>query len=321
MSKAEREKYEKEEAEKHLKEMEEEALMFDDDNDNDNATATTRGRTTLGSSVFLAEQDWNSEEDDLSEYESDDDDYDIDISRVKLDQGYERESSATAMTESSDAWGSKPSNQRTTEEIETGKDEDYEKDTGTEEQEQDRIFDATKENRMQDKDGLLTGSQITVDHVLTNRRLHAVAYQMTGEEDRMDYEITPGQSGGVWDQSEKVQEKAAATPYINQYHDFEYGPSQYEHAQIRAKNLQYFISNQRTMRQISDGGVTQGGPSSNILLMTDGKPPGHDVTEVQQNYPPQHQGVDRRSWYVRDTKHHYRIDPGNTRRGGEGVKQ
>jgi hypothetical protein len=287
MGKAEREKYEKEEAERHLKEMEEEALLFDDDNENDNATATTKGRTTLGSSVFLAEQDWDSEEDDLSEYESDDDDYDIDISRVKLDQGYERESSATAMTESSDAWGSKPSNQRMTEEIETGNDEDYEKDTGMEEQEQDKEFDATKENRMHDSDGWATGRQTTVDDVLANRRLHAVPDEMTGEEDKMDYETTPDQSEQVRDQSEKVQEKAAVTSYNNQYQDFEYGPSQYEQAQIRAINLQYFISNQRTMRQITDGGVMQGGPSSNVLLLTDGKPPDHDVIELQQNYPPQ----------------------------------
>ena len=281
MGKAEREKYEKEEAEKHLKEMEEEALLFDDDNDNDNATATTRGRTTLGSSVFLAEQDWDSEEDDLSEYESDDDDYDIDISRVKLDQGYERESSATAMTESSDAWGSKPSNQRTTEEIETGKEEDYEEDTGMEEQERDEEAAEAQANTIHDSDGWATERLTTVDDVLANRRLQAVPDEMTGEEDKMDYETTPDLS------SEKVQEKAAATTYNNQYQDSEYGPSQYEHAQIRVKNLQYCISNQRTMRQITDGGVTQGGPSSNILLLTDGKPPGHDGTELQQNYPPQ----------------------------------
>jgi hypothetical protein len=48
----------------------------------------------------MAEEDWDSDEDDLSEYESDDDDYyNIDISRVKLDQGYERESMTKAMTE------------------------------------------------------------------------------------------------------------------------------------------------------------------------------------------------------------------------------
>ena len=57
MGRAEREEYEKEAAEKHLKEMENEALLFDDINNNDDATATTRGRTTLGSSVFLGEED------------------------------------------------------------------------------------------------------------------------------------------------------------------------------------------------------------------------------------------------------------------------
>ena len=45
------------------------------------------------------------------------------------------------------------------------------------------------------------------------------------------------------------------------------------------------------MRLITDGGVTQetsiGSPSTHILLLTDGKSPGHDGTEVQLNYPPQ----------------------------------
>lgn len=41
------------------------------------------------------------------------------------------------------------------------------------------------------------------------------------------------------------------------------------------------------MRQITDGGGTQGEPSPNVLLLTDGRPPGHEVIELQQNYPPQ----------------------------------
>lgn len=285
MGRAEREKYEKEEAEKQLKEMENEAALFDDTNNNDDATATTRGRTTLGSSVFLAEEDWDSEDDDLSEYESEDDDYNIDISRVQLDQAYEK-SSTKDMTEYSDTEDPRPPHQRATEDTELGQDEDYEKDTRMEEQGRDEEAAEAQAN-IHDSDGWSTNRQTTVDDVLANRRLHVFPDEMTGEEDKMDYETTPDQSEQVRDQSKKVQEKAAATPYNNQYHDFEYGPSQYEHAQIRAKNLQYFISNQRTMRQISDGGVTQGGPSSNILLLTDGKPPGHDVTELQQNHPPQ----------------------------------
>ena len=362
MGRAEREKYEKEEAEKQLKEMENEAALFDDTNNNDDATATTRGRTTLGSSVFLAEEDWDSEDDDLSEYESEDDDYNIDISRVQLDQVYEK-SSTKDMTEYSDTEDPRPPHQRATEETELGQDEDYEKDTRMEKQGRDEEAAEAQANTIHDSDGWSTNRQTTVDDVLANRRLHVFPDEMTGEEDKMDYEITPDQSEKVQDQSEKmqekavaildkqlqdfdygpshyerakiaqnyissqstvrritdggitqetstgspsthientpdqseqvqdqsenVQEKAAATPYNNQYHDFEYGPSQYEHAQIRATNLQYFISNQRTMRQISDGGVTQGGPSSNILLLTDGNPPGHDGTEVQQNHPPQ----------------------------------
>ena len=286
MGRAEREKYEKEEAEKQLKEMENEALLFDDNNNNDDATATTRGRTTLGSSVFLAEEDWDSEDDDLSEYESDDDDYNIDISRVQLDQANDR-SSTKDMTDYSDTEDPSHPNQRATEDTEQGQGDDQEKDTIMDEQEREEEAAEAQVNTTQDSDGWATGGQTTVDDVLANRRLSAVPDVMTREDDKMDYETTLDQSEQVRDQSEKVQEKATATPYNNQYQDFEYGPSQYEHAQIRAKNLQYFISNQRTMRQTTEGGVTQGSPSSHILLLTDGKSPCHDVMEVQHNYPPQ----------------------------------
>jgi hypothetical protein len=191
------------------------------------------------------------------------------------------------MTDYSDTEDPSPPNQRATEDSEQGQGDDQEKDTIMDEQGRDEEAAEVQENTTQDSDGWATGRQTTVDDVLANRRLYAVPDVMTREEDKMDYETTLDQSEQVRDQSEKVQEKAAATPYNNQYQDFEYGPSQYEHAQIRAKNLQYFISNQRTMRQITDGGVMQGGPSSNVLLLTDGTPPDHDVIELQQNYPPQ----------------------------------
>ena len=288
MGKAEREKYEKEQAEKHLKEMENEALLFNEDNNNDDGTATIRGRTTLGSSVFLAEEDWDSDEDDLSEYKSDDDDnYNIDISRVKLDQRYEKESS--------EMWGSKNTNQMAMEDIEyvnSNKKSISIMDTEIEEHGWDGEPTDAQENTIDDSDGSLAGRQRTEDYDLANRRLQAVV-NGEEEEDKMDYEITTDRIGGLLEPpgytkvpSENMQDGADAhllEDLVTQLQISECGPSHYERVKIAQ-------SSQITRRQIIDEEIAQENtmsPSTHILLLTDGNLSGQGRTMAHLHLPPQ----------------------------------
>ena len=265
---------------------------------NDDATATTRGRTTLGSSVFLAEEDWDSDE-DLSEYDSDDDDnYKIDISRVQLDQGYERE-------------GINLTNYTTTEEIDLDHDENLDKDESSNKTPTD--IDMRKEvhgwdgestegheDTIYDSNVKLTGRKD--DCHLANRWLQAVATRGEEEDDRMEYEIQQDQTDGPMETPEKDTEPSDTMQdgtdgrlleEHNQSQSTAYEASNYERFRI----TQGYRKSQIGKRQIIEDEATEGSTMStsthsllltvgNVagqVLRTDGNLLGQGGTEILMN--------------------------------------